>query len=386
MDLKLFFQPLPESLLDDIEDTQAFIKSVHVYFQDFPDYSQSKLAIIGLPEDRGAGENVGTAQASDEIRKKLYRLKKGHGIYRIVDFGNLNPGVDRDETLVRIREVCSDLLRKGVLPILLGGSHDLAYGQYQAYEDLEKLITFLNVDASLDLEDPETSPANRSFLQKVLRHEPNYLFHFSHLAYQSYLVHPDTTAMLESLFFEAFRLGQLRDQPRDTEPVVRQADMMTFDLSAIKWSDAPGNAAAQPFGLSGEEACQICWYAGLNEKLSSVGFFEYNPTLDDDRKRTASVVATMVWYFIEGFHHRRDQLNFATSDYLRYVVSMPSDPEVLVFYKSKLSEKWWLEVPYPQGREQYSRNVVVPCSYSDYERANHGDLPERWLQTQAKLI
>ena len=303
-----------------------------------------------------------------------------------MDLGNLSPGVDLDETNVRLRESCSTLLRAGVLPIILGGSHDLAYGQYLAYEDLERLVTMLNVDAALDLEEGPEIPANRGFLQQVLTHEPNYLFHFSHLAYQSYLVHPDTTSMLESLFFETYRLGQLRDQPRDMEPVIRQADLMAFDIGAIKWVDAPGNAAAQPFGLTGEEACQICWYAGLNDKLSSVGFYEYNPKHDDDRHRTATVVATMVWYFIEGFHHRRDQLNFTTNDYLKYVVSMPSEPEVLVFYKSKLSEKWWMEVPHPSSRKHYTGQVVVPCSYSDYEKANHGEIPERWIQTQAKLI
>ena len=386
MDLKLFFQPLAESVYANITDPQSIFHNLTAYTEDFPSYKDATLAIVGVPEGRGTGENEATHSAPNEIRKKLYRLKKGQGTYRIVDLGNMNPGVDLDETQVRVREVCSALLRQGVLPILLGGGHHLSYGQYQAYEDMEKLVTFLNVDAALDLEAEASSQPNKSFLHRVITHEPNYLFHFSHLAYQSYLVHPDTTNLIETLFFEAYRLGQLRDKPKDMEPVIRQADLMAFDIGAIKWADAPGHLEAQPFGLTGEEACQICWYAGINEKMSSVGFYEYNPSLDDERKRTATVVATMVWYFIEGFHHRRDRLNFTTTDYLKYVVSMPSEPEVLVFYKSKLSEKWWLEVPHPQGPKYYPRQVVVPCSYSDYERANYGELPERWVQTQARLV
>ena len=93
---------------------------------------------------RGAGHHAGKSQAPDEIRKKLYQLKKGTGAYRIVDLGNLNSGIDLDETYVRLSEVCRILLEHNVLPIILGGTHDLDYGQYWAYERLEKLVSLLN--------------------------------------------------------------------------------------------------------------------------------------------------------------------------------------------------------------------------------------------------
>jgi formiminoglutamase len=170
------------------------------------------------------------------------------------------------------------------------------------------------------------------------------------------------------------------------EPTIRNADMLSFDVTAIRSADAPGNANAQPFGLTGEEACQICWYAGLNEKLSSLGFYEYNPELDDVHKKTASVVATMIWYFIDGYYHRKNEQNFRSNDFLKYSVSMPVDPEVITFYTSKLSEKWWMEVPYQNGRERYSRNRIVPCSYNDYQVAIRGEVPERYISALAKLI
>ena len=94
----------------------------------------------------------------------------------------------------------------------------------------------------------------------------------------------------------------------------------------------------------------------------------------------------MIWYFVEGFYHRRNDAQFKENDYIKYVVSMPSEPETLVFFKSKISEKWWLEVPYPQGKGHYARNCIIPCGYSDYENANQGILPERWISTHAKLI
>lgn len=386
MDLTIFFSPVDESVYDHISSPGSFFKSIHVFADKMPDYRDAHIAIFGVKEDRGTNGNTGCASAPDEIRKKLYQLKKGTGAYRVVDLGNLNTGHELEETYVRISEVCRILLESNVLPVILGGTHDLDYGQYCAYETLEKLVSLVNVDAGLDLEDKGESSASQQHIHKILLHEPNYLFSYTHLAYQSYLIDPLAVAILEKLYFEAFRIGQIRSNLQEVEPAIRNADLVSFDVTAIRSSDAPGNANAQPFGLTGEEACQICWYAGHNEKLSSIGFYEYNPSHDDSHKKTASVVATMVWYFIEGYYHRKNDQNFRGNDFMKYSVSMPVEPEVITFFKSKMSEKWWMEVPYPHGHERYSRNSIVPCSYNDYQTAVKGEVPERYISTLAKLI
>ncbi len=386
MDLKIFFSPIDESVYEDIIDPTSFLKYINIFSETQPAYKGANMAIIGVLEDGGSETNKGASEGADEIRKKLYRLKKGFGQYKIIDLGNLRKGVDVSESQGRLKEVCSTLIENNVLPIIIGGTHDHTYGQYLAYENLDKLVSLLNVDAFLDIEDDGEEVNSTNHLHKILLHDPNYLFSINQLAYQSYLIDNETLAVLEKLYFDTYRLGHLRQYLPDMEPVIRDADLMSFDITSIKSSDAPGNKNAQPFGLTGEEACQICWYAGLNEKMSSVGFYEYNPTVDDEQNKTAAVVATMIWYFIEGFYHRKDEHNFRGNDYLRFVVSMPNEPSTIVFYKSKLSEKWWLEVPYPQGKFLYERNLIVPCSYTDYQSATKGEVPERWISTQAKLI
>lgn len=385
MELTILFSPVDESLYSSISSNTSFFKNISIFGDKMPDYKKAHIAIFGVPEDRGASGNEGTAKGPDEVRKKLYHLKKGTGSYRIVDLGNLNPGHDLEESYVRVSEVCRILIENNVLPVILGGSHDLDYGQYSGYESMEKLISLLNVDAYLDLDDSKGSAPYKQHIQKILLHEPNYLFGYTHLAYQSYLIDQLSVSVLEKLYFEAFRVGQMRTNMAEMEPTIRNADMLSFDITAIRSADAPGNARAQPFGLTGEEACQLCWYAGLNEKLSSFGLYEYNPGYDDAHKKTASVIATMIWYFIEGYYHRKNEQNFRSNDFIRYVVAMPSEPETLLFYKSKFSEKWWMEVPYPNGRERYSRNSIVPCSYSDYQTATKGEVPDRYISTLSKL-
>jgi formiminoglutamase len=386
MDLTILFSPIDEVLYRDINSPSSFYKSISIFGDKMPDFKDAHIALIGVKEERGTSENAGTANAADEIRKKLYKLKRGTGTYRIVDLGNLNVGHDLNETYVRISEVCRMLLEKNVLPIIIGGSHDLDYGQYSAYETMEKLVSFLNVDALLDLEDKSETMPSRHHIHKVLLHDPNFLFSYTHLAYQTYLIDPLSVSILEKLYFEAFRIGQMRTNLQEIEPAIRNADLLSFDITAIRSSDAPGNVNAQPFGLTGEEACQICWYAGMNEKLSSAGFYEYNPAHDDAHKKTAAIVATMIWYFIEGFYNRKNESNFKSNDFMKYTVSMPSEPAAISFFKSKFSEKWWMEVPYPNGKERYSRNSIVPCSYTDYQLAIKGEVPERYISTIAKLL
>ena len=62
---------------------------------------------------------------------------------------------------------------------------------------------------------------------------------------------------------------------------------------------------------------------------------------------------------------------------------MPLDPEKLVFYKSKFTERWWMEVPMASN-SVYTRNSIVPCSYSDYQTATKGEIPDRYISALSK--
>lgn len=380
MDLTLFFNPVPEAISAGVTGNGTFFRNIKVYGERMPDFREADIAIIGIPEERGTDTNQGCAGGPDAVRSKLYRLKKGTGRYRIADLGNLKPGIDLDETYTRISEVCRVLLENNTLPLIIGGSHDLDIGQFRSYQDLNKLVNLLNIDACLDLEEGYERPLSSQHINKILMHEPNFLFSYTHLAHQAYLVEPGLSSILEKLYFEAYRIGDLRTRLQEMEPVIRSADLLSFDVTAIRSSDAPGNRNAQPFGLTGEEACQLCWYAGMNEKLSSAGFYEYNPGLDDEVMKTASVVATMVWYFIEGFYHRKDERGFSENDFLKFSVAMPVEPEVMNFFKSRVTERWWMEVP------GASRTSVVPCTYADYETATKGEVPERYIGTLSRMI
>ncbi|WMJ71862.1 formimidoylglutamase [Cytophagaceae bacterium ABcell3] len=375
MNLRIFFDSITEGLLDHIKEPNTMLRQVLLHKEEFPSIEHIQAAIIGICETGGA----------DKIRKKFYALKKGTSSNVIIaDLGNLRPGMDELETCQRLKEVCSILLEKGIIPIIIGDRHSYDYGQFLAYENSGKLINFLNVDACIDLYSTEEFGTDKHHIHKILMHEPAMLFNYSHLAYQSFLCDPETVNVLEKLNYEAYRIGRIRENIKETEPVVRSADMMSFDLSAVRQNDAPGTINPQPFGLTGEEACQIAWYAGISPSMSSIGVYGYMP-FNDPMDQTAGVAAVMMWYFVEGLGKKSAQFNYDDQQLTKYIVSLQEEPHKLVFYKHNISEFWWMEVPYPNKNKKGCS--VVPCSYEDYQlAANKGEVPERWLQTHAKLV
>lgn len=385
MDLKIFFDIIDEDVFDTVIDINSFYDAIHVHHEKFPDWKNADIALIGLTEDRGNIYAKGIEKAPDFIRKKLYKLKQGKASYRMVDLGNLRNGVSLDDSYLRLKEVCEILMEYNVIPLIIGSTHDMDIGQYLAYEKFEKLISLVNIDAILDLESLPKTGFHRYHTHQLLIHEPNYLFNFSNIGYQTYLNNVESLEVLEKLYFENYRIGHVKSKIEEIEPVVRQADMVSFDITAIRMSDAPGNPNCTPFGLSGEEACQLAWYAGMSNKLSSFGVYEYYP-VEDIKGQTASVIATMIWYFIEGFYNRKSDLNFEGDNFTKFIVTMKNNPHRVIFYKNKYSEMWWMEVPFPAAKSQYLRVSVVPCSYTDYETATKGELPNRWINTHAKLI
>ena len=152
-------------------------------------------------------------------------------------------------------------------------------------------------------------------------HQPNYLFNYSNLGYQTYFVTQEEIDLMGKLHFDICRLGEIRADLTEAEPIIRNADMASFDLSSIRNSDAPANNNVTPNGFYGEEVCKLARYAGLSDKLTSVGFYELNPEIDD-RGQTAHLLAQIVWYFIDGFYHRKNEIpERDNKEFLKYVIN-----------------------------------------------------------------
>ncbi len=361
-----------------------------MYVNEFPDLDDKAfdIAIFGVLEDRNSIDNSGCAYGADSIRQKFYALYQGGYTTRIIDLGNIKAGHTVADTYVAVKIVTAELIKKNILPVILGGGQDITYAQYMAYEELDQRADLVVIDSRLDIDgttDGTIETTSSSYLNKIFIHEPNYLFNFSNIGYQTYFVNQDSLRMMEKVYFDVHRLGDFYGNIHSAEPIIRNANLLSFDISAIRSSDACGNGNASANGFYGEEACQLCRYAGLNDKLTSIGFYEFNPGLDLNGQ-TAALISQMLWYFIDGYYHRKKDFPLQPkSQYIIYRASVKSQEHELVFVKSKKSDRWWMQVPYPSGISKNERHHLVPCTYQDYQTAVSGEVPNLWWRTYQKL-
>jgi arginase family enzyme len=345
------------------------------------------IALIGVEEDRSSAGNVGSAKTPDLVRTEFYKLflPPVEREFKVIDLGNIKQGETVRDTYIAISSVMIELLTHKVIPIIIGGSHDLTMGQYLGYRNLHALINLVNVDEKIDMfENEENRIDSSSFLMNLLTYTPNYLFNYSHIGYQTYLNDAKAIETLEGLNFDCHRLGLIRANLEATEPILRDADMLSIDISCIRQADAPAHAQASPNGFSGEELCQISRYAGLSDKLSSFGLYEINPGYDYNRQ-TVQLAAQMIWYFIEGYYSRVGDYPLTLEEHLKFTVHLDDTDHELIFWKSKKTERWWMELPFGD-KEKFGRHQLVPCSFKDYEMACDQELPDRWMKAYTKLV
>ena len=388
MDVSIYFQPGyalsykadKELLNEKIADITDFNDQ-----SGFPDLTGVQVAILGVLDDRNSYSNKGCANGPDEVRKYLYDLSKINGL-KVADLGNIHPGATNEDTWFAVSSTVSTLIKKNIFPVIIGGSQDLTYANYLAYEKLEQIVNMVTVDSLIDLGTNDENFNSRTFLSRIILHQPNYLFNYSNVALQTHFADPKTLELVEKLFFDNLRLGELRKDIADAEPLIRNADIFSFDIGAIRAADAPGNRNASPNGLFGEEACQLCRYAGMSDKLTSAGFYEFNPE-SDRNGQTAHLVAQMIWYVLDGIAARKKDFPVGDrSSFTKFLVTAESFDHEIVFYKSNRSDRWWMHVPYPPDKRlKFERHHMVPCTYKDYQAASSGEMPDLWWKTYQKL-
>jgi formiminoglutamase len=175
------------------------------------------------------------------------------------------------------------------------------------------------------------------------------------------------------------RLGKVKTAFSEIEPLLRDADMISFNLRALKSCDAPAVRNSSPSGFFSEEACQICRYAGLSDKLSSIGFYGYDSEFEIDRdKQTPKTLAQMIWYFIDGYYNRRNDFPVSMDGLMEYIVDFKGHDYQLTFWKSNKTGRWWIQVPV-KTKKKLQRHQLIPCSYNDYLLASNEEIPERLI-------
>jgi len=382
-----YLNPVDEALLAHakMQSNETFGQCINIYTKKigFPDLNNIKIAIVGVEEGRGSVGNYGTGSNLNEIRKELYKLYPGNWPISVADLGNIPQGNTIEDTYFAVGELLSYLIKNKIIPIIIGGSQDLTYANYRAYDKLEQTVNIVAVDNKFDLGSIEDELTSDSYLSKIVMNQPNNLFNYSNIGYQTYFNSQDEIDLLDSLFFDTYRLGEVTNSLQLVEPLMRDADIVSVDLSAIRNADAPANNNGTPNGFTGAEICAIARYAGISDKVTSFGVYEYNSKYDS-KTQTAQLISQMIWYFVEGVNYRAKDYPFGLlDDYQKFIV--PIEDQVLNFHKSNKSGRWWMEINL-NANNKFKRHALIPCTYQDYISATNQEIPDRWIKTLKKLV
>lgn len=340
-----------------------------IHLKNLPELSQVKLAIVGIEE-----------ASANAVRRHLYTMTAPVKNFPIADLGNF-----RKVHPEFIIPVLTELLKSNIIPIIIGGHHAFTYAQYKAYQSLNDLINAVVVNERIAYTtDRRKKDKDYFYLNKIMEDKQHFLFNLSHIGHQTHFIDAKTLSSFDKKGFECIRLGKIKDNLQEVEPLIRDADMLSFDISVLKQSEAPGHQLPSPSGIFSEEACQIAYYAGMSDKMRSFGLYGFHPP-HDMRDQTAQLVAQMIWYFSDGYCHRLEDLPINAQKFTRYAVNVKHTKYELVFWKSNKSERWWVQIPTISNKKQ-KRHQVIPCSLNDYNMACRGEIPDRLLSASKRFV
>jgi len=379
-DISIYFSPV--DVTGEWHEDQIGSKIVTNH-SSFPEIQKNSCALIYVPEFRGFKNSDIKQDVQSKFREAFYELQIGtNWNSNLYDLGDILPGQDLKDTYFALSQVVSELVKINVMPIVVGGSQDLILALYSAYEKLEQMINICSVDYALDLGAPEDEINSNGYVSHLLLKRPCYLFNHANIGLQVPYSNPKELALFEKLYFDICRLGEFNADFKKAEPHLRNADIINIDFESIKASETL-NRSGLPNGFYAEQICQIGKYAGISDKVSSFGIFNYlNQTQVSDQ-----LLAQLIWYFIDGVASRFGDFPIGNkADYKKFTVVMEESNNELIFFKSNKSSRWWMEVPFPPSNQsKYERHYLVPCNKEDYENAMKNELPDLWWKTYQKL-
>jgi arginase family enzyme len=377
-----FLQPISESFEQYLQtlSNQTLGKKVVFHTQtDFPVLDNVAIAIFTINEYRGSQKD-NEVYSFDYFREQFYSLFPGNWDISIVDLGTIEAGASIEDTYFVVKSLLAELIKRRISPIIIGGSQDLTYPMYRAYDNLDQMVNIVSVDNKFDFS-KENKLDSESYLSKIIIEEPNNLFNFSNLGFQTYFNSQEEIDLIDKLYFEAYRLGEVSNNIEVAEPIFRDADLVSVDMHSVQSSYSGNFDDFNPNGFTGKEICALTRYAGISDRVTLFGIFNFNPNGNE-----VVLTTQMLWYFIEGFCFRSNEYPFGKKDnYMKYIV--PIEHEELIFYKSNITERWWIEIPILSNvNNKLKRNTLLPCTHEDYLAACEQEIPERWWKAQRRNI
>ena len=337
-----------------------WFKDSEVFFENYGDKSLIGNQIHKSPENIMTTGNSAVligidSTIADSIRRELYKTSFAFNNIYLADLGNV-----RNNSPEFILPILQEFLMQNINIIILGSNKQQFDSQLKAFENNFLNIGFIEKAGDIIFDkDTQSLIKNSNSIHKAKL-----------LGYQTHLLNNEK--LTDALYSHSMRLGQYRNNYREIEPVLRDVDLLMFNMDSIRYSEVPGIKNTSPSGLTSEEACQILKYLGLNTKINIIDIIGYDQKFDF-HNQGAMMVSQLIWYYLDGIDQQISDDIFDTSSMSNYVVELNDYDFSLNFFQSKKTGRWWIEVPNSNDKPSY----YLPCSQEDYNKATKNEISNR---------
>jgi len=340
----------------------------HTEKKGLPVFANATVAILGVLEYRSPLERRTETLDMDTIRRELYQLMNGNWNNVILDIGDIEAGETLEDTYFLVRQIVAGLIEERIIPLVLAPTQDVTYATYRAFDGIRDLVTLINIDSRFDFGDGNSLVEDHSYMSRIITDKP-------------YFNAQEEIDLMERLFFDAHRLGELTSDITQAEPILRQGDMVSVDMRAVQAMEQGVGSGYSPNGFTGREICSLMRYAGMADSVFLMGIYELAST-----GLSIQLIAQMVWYFFEGLSLRiEEDPTSGGEDFNKFTVA--GEEGDLVFYKSMVTSRWWMEAPVNSLERNMDRKVaLLPCSEEDYLQACNEIVPDRWLKAYRRSM
>ena len=372
-------EPVSKSLLEELSENNIqdnlFNKlKIHNQTSGVPNIEEFDICMLGVKENRNSFFSSNN-QDLNNIRKELYNLKFNNWKLKICDLGDLPNGDSVNDTYHALTEICEDSIKKETILVIIGGTNDLIFPMFKSFTSTEGKVNIVSIDNQLDLYQDSDLISGRTYMNKIIVDESNKLNDFTNIGYQRHLCSPNEIQLMEKLFFEYISLGEIIENNMKAEPVMRNANIISFDMKSLSFSASFNQDQGNPNGIDSRLSCILAKYAGIGNKSNFFCLFELNDNIVSNK-----LYSEIIWYFIDGVDKRNTESNFNDPQTFNKYIVQTSGRDI-IFFKSKVSERWWMLIEKINKKE----SSYLPCLETEYQLALNDEMPVRWLKAQKRI-
>ncbi len=306
-----------------------------------------------------------------EVRRRLYLSSDHFANIQIVDLG-----LTKNEKIHSlIMQRCVDLPHHTLLSIEkdIYAAFDQVVGTYE--KKSEPFNTMHITDGATPFLNHSKHIGNNS--------ESMYAAGYSEMGWQIQKTPRSHLVEMEENHFEYHRLGAMRENKREWEPILRNQNICLFNANVLKKADFRSKFNNNPSGYTSEEALQILKYASISSHMSFIYLYQ----LDIPAKKdwgSYEWLSQAMWYAIHGADSRVYETPYHNPDLQEFIIDTSSVDQPLSFVKSNKTGRIWVKIKY--ANPTAGTYLYLPCSEKDFELCKKDYLPSRIVKALHRAI